>query len=138
MKRIALPLYPKRKELCFLWTLSAIAGSLIALCFCSMAVAAPTVRDHLQNVSKTDYQASMNIWLDGAIGALLAGNADLKQTRKVSPLFCLPKGQGISSANAMKLIDQEIGNRRWKDWVPLATVLLDALQRSYPCNQGKR
>lgn len=138
MNKIALTLYRQRKKLYFLWRLSAIAGTLIALSFSSMAVAAPTVRDHLQNISKTDYQASMNIWLDGAIGAFLAGNADLTQTRKEPPLFCLPKGQSINSADAMKLIDQEVSSRRWKDWVPLTTVLLDALQRSYPCNKSKR
>lgn len=127
--------YPQRKKLLFPWGLSAMAGSLIALVFNSVVFAAPTVRDHLQNVSKADYQASMNIWFDGAISALLAGNADLTQTRKVPPLFCLPKGQGISSSDAMKLVDRELGNRRWKDFVPLTTVLLDVLQRTYPCNQ---
>ncbi len=138
MNKVALTLYPQQKKLRFLWGLSAITGSLIALCFTSMAFAAPTVRDHLQNVSKAEYQASMNIWFDGAMSAFLAGNADLTQTRKVSPLFCLPKGQGVSSADAMKLINQEVDSRRWKDFVPLPTVLLDALQRSFPCNQSKR
>lgn len=137
MNKIALTLCPQQMKLCFLWRLSAVAGILMALCFSSMAFAAPTVRDHLQNASKADYQASMNIWLDGVISAFLAGNADLAQTRKESPLFCLPQGQGISSADAMKLVDQEAGSRRWKDFVSLTTVLLDALQRSYPCNQNK-
>jgi len=135
MNKIVLNLYPQRNRPWFLRGLSAVAGSLMAFCFSSMAFAAPTVGDHQQNVSKADYQASMNIWFDGAISAFLAGNADLTQTRKVTPLFCLPKGQGISSAVAMKLVNQEIGSRRWKDFVPLSTVLLDALQRSYPCNQ---
>ncbi len=135
MNKRVLNLYPVRKKPWFLWGLSARAGSLVAMFFCSVAFAAPTVRDHLQNASKADYQANMNIWFDGAVSAFLAGNADLTQTRKVPPLFCLPKGQGINSADAMKLIDQEIGSRRWKDFVPLTTVLLDALQRSYPCNQ---
>lgn len=138
MNKIALALYPQRKKLCILCRQSATAGSLIALLVSSMAHAAPTVRDHLQNVSKADYQASMNIWFDGVISGFLAGNADLTQSRKVSPLFCLPKGRGISSADAMKLVDQEVGSRRWKDSVPLSTVLLDALQQSYPCNQSRR
>lgn len=118
--------------------LTVFAGGLIALSFSSMSFSAPTVRDHLQNVSKPEYQTSMNIWLDGAIAAFLAGNAELTLTRKAAPLFCLPKGQSINSADAMKLIEQEVGQRKWKDFVPLTTVLLDALQRSYPCNKNKR
>jgi hypothetical protein len=135
MNKIVLNLYPQRKKPWLLRGPSAVVGSLMAFCFSSVAFSSPTVGDHQQNVSKADYQASMNIWFDGAISAFLAGNADLTQTRKVAPLFCLPKGQGISSADAMKLVNQEIGSRRWKDFVPLTTVLLDALQRSYPCNQ---
>lgn len=113
--------------------LIAVLWGLVALFNWSTVDAAPTVRDHMQYASKSDYQASMNIWLDGAIGAFLAGNADLTQTRKNPPLFCLPKGQSINSAGALKLIDQAIGTRRWKEWVPLSTVLLDALQHTYPC-----
>ena len=138
MNKISLKIYRQRKILYFLWRLTAIVGSLIALSFSSMSVAAPTVRDHLQNVSKSEYQTSMNIWLDGSIAAFLAGNAELTLTRKDTPLFCLPKGQSINSADAMKLIEQGVGERRWKDFVPLTTVLLDALQRSYPCNKSKR
>lgn len=125
-------------EKLILWRLTVIAGGLIALSFSSMSFSAPTVRDHLQNVSKSEYQTSMNIWLDGAIAAFLAGNARLTLTRKAVPLFCLPKGQSINSADAMKLIEQGVGQRKWKDFVPLTTVLLDALQRSYPCNKNKR
>lgn len=113
-------------------SLAAIALGAGALFSC-MVGAAPTVRDHMQQSSKADYQASMNIWLDGAIGAFLAGNADLTQTRKATPLFCLPKGEGLSSADAMNLIMQSMRTRQWQEWVPLSTVLLDALQHKYPC-----
>lgn len=118
--------------------LLAVTWSLITICYATMADAMPTVRDHLQNISKPDYQASMNIWLDGAIGAFMSGNADLTITRRAPALFCLPKGQGINSADAMKLVNQGVESRRWKDWTPLSSVLLDELQRAYPCNQSKR
>ena len=112
-----------------------IAALVIALYSSPMAFAGPTVRDHLQNSHKDEYQANMNIWLDGVVGAFLAGNAELIHTRKQTPLFCIPKDQGISSADSMRLINSEVASRRWKDFVPLSSVLLDALQRSYPCKQ---
>lgn len=111
----------------------SVLWGLVALFNWSTADAAPTVRDHIQHASKSEYQASMNIWFDGAIGGFLAANADLTQTRKESALFCLTKGQSINSADALRLIDQAIGTRRWKEWVPLSTVLLEALQHTYPC-----
>jgi len=123
-----------RRNSCATGKLFNIASGIVAFFCCVSAEATLTVRDHIQNVSKAEYQASMNIWLDGVIGALLASNADLKLTRKVSPLFCMPSGSSINSADAMKLIDKEVGSHRWKDSVPLTTILLDALQRTYPCN----
>jgi hypothetical protein len=118
--------------------LLATAGWVLSICFSSAAIAAPTVKDHLQSVARADYQASMIIWSDGAIGGFLAANSHLTQIRNETPLFCLPKGQGINSKEAMKLIDQGVGSRQWEDWVPLSTVLLDSLQKSYPCNQRKK
>ena len=120
-----------RKRLCSLCILSA-AWILIALSFSPMTFAAPTVRYHLQNASKAEYQASMNVWLDGAISAYLAMNAELLLARKEPQLFCL-KGQPINSAGAMKLLDQGVNSGKWKDWVPLGSVLLDVLEQTYPC-----
>lgn len=114
------------------WSLS-VGIACMAICCCSSVVfASPTVRDHLRNQNDPTYQANMVVWLDGAIASLLAANADLKLTRHQKPLFCQGK-RGLSSADAMKLINKEISRRRWKDFVPLSTVLLDALQQSYPC-----
>lgn len=115
------------------WVLS-LCIVLVTICCCSSgALADPTVRDHIQRQNNPEYQANMVIWLDGAIASLLSANADLKLNRKQSPLFCLPPKKGLNSAEAMKLINKEIARRRWKDFVPLSTVLLDALQQSYPC-----
>ena len=110
------------------------ALTLIAICFSPVALAAPTVRDHLQNISRAEYQASMNIWFDGAVTAFLAGNAELTQIRNTPPLFCLQKGQTISSADTLKLVNQEISSQQWRDNIPPSIVLLGALKRSFPCN----
>ncbi len=119
----------------------------IALIFllAGQAQAALTVDGYLEMQEKhgkdnaaIDLQVRM--YLDGLLDGLFMGSSDVPEEKKA---WCIPDDQQMTDELALKLFQKELKTRaaEYQEFselgiqVPFSLVMVDALQRAFPCTR---
>jgi Rap1a immunity proteins len=99
---------------------------------CASSAKTLTVDKYLKDeVAFTNFHSS---WLDGVFNGLKSANSELQRTNK-TPLFCPPPNLSMTPQQVNSFFGQFVTSHSNKVSTsdPVAVLLLEALQESYPC-----
>ncbi len=111
---------------------------LFLMILASPGMAEVTVRAYEQGKTDSSVAESLRLYIAGVAEGFRVADVQCRRTRDSRPLFCLPKRYTFGSVDYSTLVDSEIGRRRDAGERNLEDryieqLLLDALQRRYPC-----